>query len=202
MKHAVVGTFVGLGLAILVGSPLALAAQEPDFVFSGVWIGEFDDKTEPERDMATTGVRDRTIVGDGRSKCEGAMSLTFQGANNNLSGAGEVVQTCEAMRSGSWQIPREALEMSDFEFKDKGEGKDKELRFQFNIRARVAPGSTGANELVRCEAKGKYKPKDDVFEGSYSCRHELRVRQSGQRTMAIRIRGEFELTRGAAGNGL
>lgn len=201
MKRSVVATFLGLGLAILVGPTVALSAQDAEFVFSGVWIGEFEDKTEPERDMATTGARTRAISGDGQSQCDGTLSLTFRGANENLTGSGDIVQTCKAARAGTWQVPIERIGLADFEFKDKGEGKDKELRFRIEIRSRTAPNSTQSNEIMRCDAKGKYKPKDDVFEGSYTCRHEIRIRQSGQRNMAILVRGKFELTRGGAGTG-
>jgi hypothetical protein len=211
MKRAVVGTLLGVGLAIMVGAPVTLSAQEPEFVFSGVWVGDFKDKTEPERDLATTGVRERAITGDGKSECEGGFKLTFSGANNHLSATGELLQTCKEMRAGTWQLPPEAIGVSDFEFKDKGEGKDKELKFRLEIRTRISPtassGTTSSsdsglargNELMRCDAKGKYKPKDRVFKGTYSCRHEFRQRTSGQRNTAIQIRGKFELTRGGAG---
>jgi hypothetical protein len=211
MMRSVVGTFLGLALATTVGPPAALSAQDEAFVFSGVWVGEFEDKTKLERDIATTGARVRSIAGEGESECEGSMTLTFRGANGNLTGDGEVVQTCKGARAGTWQVPSETLAMSEFEFKDKGEGKDKELKFRFEIRARVSPNPSadandataealvpGGSELIRCEAKGKYKPKDMAFKGDYRCRHEFRQRSSGQRNMAIQIRGKFEITRGGA----
>lgn len=200
-------------------APVAVRAQQ-DFQFRGVWIGHFEDKSEPERDLATrgnTGIafglsegggRDRAIAGDGKFECEGQWTFTFRGPNEDLRGRGEAEQTCKAMRTGTWQIPMETMSLYKFEYKDKGEGKDKELRFEFEQRARPGPNiSTGnartsgsliddSNELIRCAAFGKYKPKDDVFEGKYTCRQEIRRAQSGRRTMAITTRGDFELKRG------
>ena len=200
MKSVAIGMFMGLGLA-LAGPTPTLSAQADVFRFSGTWMGEFEDKSEPERDMATTGARERAISGDGKSDCDGTMSLTFQGANDHLSGSGQVVQSCKQARAGTWQIPPEMIGLRDFEFKDKGEGKDKELKFRFEIRFRVAPGSTVGNELMRCDAKTKFKPKDMVLEGDYNCRHEIRQRQSGQRNRALQVRGKFKLTRGGMETG-
>lgn len=199
---------VAVSLVVLLGAFVALAsglrAQE-NFSFRGDWIGEFKDKTEPERDMATrggssfgtAGGRDRAIVGDARMACEGRWKLFIRGLNDELSGRGEVDQTCNEARAGTWKIPLETISLSKFEFKDQGEGKDKELRFRFEIRTRTPPNSTASNELIRCDAKGKYKVKDQTFEGDYKCRHEPRQRTSGQRTMASQIRGKFKLTRAA-----
>jgi hypothetical protein len=202
---------VALLLFAIIAFSTGIHAQE-DFAFRGNWAGAFTDKTEPEYDLATrggasfggasAGGRDRLIAGIGRSECEGELSLALRGRNEKLSGRGEVEQTCKAQRAGTWKVPTETLALSAFEFRDKGEGKDKELRFQFEIRSRTGPSSTASNEIVRCEAKGKYKPKKEVFEGSYSCRHEFRQRRSGQRGMATQIRGKFELTREPVGNQL
>jgi hypothetical protein len=214
------GGFLALGAMMAPGAALA----QQDFEFRGDWIGEFRDKSEPERDLATrgnTGVafglsdgggRDRAIAGDGRFECEGEWTLTFRGPNDRLRGRGEARQTCKAVRSGTWQIPPESMTLDEFDFRDKGEGKEKELRFEFEQRARPGPntsrssGASGSliddsNELIRCEAVGKYKPKDDVFKGTYSCRQEIRRAQSGRRTMAITTRGDFEMKRGEGGEG-
>jgi hypothetical protein len=208
-----------LGSIGVLAAPTSVSAQQ-DFQFRGVWIGDFQDKSEPERDMATrgnTGVafgmsdgggRDRAIQGDGKFECEGQWTLTFRGPNEDLRARGEAEQTCKSVRSATWKIPTETLTMAEFEYRDKGEGKDKELRFEFELRARPSPntsrssGSSGSliddsNELIRCNASGKYKPKDDVFEGNYSCRQEVRRAQAGRRTMAFKINGDFELRRGS-----
>ncbi len=182
-------------LALLLSAPSA-SAQE-DFRFAGTWIGEFEEDTQPERDMATSGGRDRAIAGDGRFECEGMWTLQFSGPNEELEGSGFVEQTCKAMRSGTRQIPAEPLVIEDIEFDDKGEGKDKELKF----RVRMTDVKSDDSATIRCDARGKYKPNDMVFEGDYSCRHEVRLRQSGQRTMAVRARGKFKLTRGGASTG-
>jgi len=51
------------------------------------------------------------------------------------------------------------------------------------------------NELVRCNAEGAFKSGDDVFEGRYRCRQDVQQAQTGRRTIAIAIEGEFELKR-------
>lgn len=206
----IVGTVVLL-LGGLATAPGAAVAQD-DFAFRGNWVGEFEDKSEPEVDLANRGGasfggasgggRDRAINGRGRMECDGELRLSFRGPNEALTGRGELEQTCKAARAGTWKIPRETIALSTFEYKDKGEGKDKELRFQFEMRSRTGPSSTASNELIRCEARGKFKPKDRVFEGSYSCRHEARQRQSGQRDMATRISGKFKVARESSGGGL
>lgn len=197
------GLGAGTAAALLLAAP-AISAQE-NFSFAGTWIGEFEEKTEPEFDMASrddpsggrsTG-RSRAIAGEGKFECEGSWTLTFQGANEDLSGSGAVEQTCKAMREGTWQVPSNPLVLQDIEFKDKGEGKDKELKFSL----RMTDVKSGDSATIRCESKGKYKPKDMVFEGDYSCRHELRQRQSNQRVMAYRVRGKFKLTRGGMSTG-
>jgi hypothetical protein len=203
MSVRIVG-FAAVWTIALMTSPAGLHAQQ-DFAFRGNWAGTFQDKTEPEYDLATrggssfggasAGGRDRAISGRGRSECEGDMRLALRGPNQGLSGRGDVEQTCKSARGGTWKIPMETITLSNFEYADKGEGKDKELRFQFQIRSRTGPSSTASNELVRCEGVGKFKPKKEIFEGSYKCRHEQRQRRSGQRLMATQIRGKFKLAR-------
>jgi hypothetical protein len=218
--------FSAIGLLVAGGlvAPNAVRAQQ-DFEFRGIWIGEFEDKSEPERDIATRGNtgaafglsdgggRDRAILGDGRFECEGQWTLTFRGPNDELRGRGDAQQTCKAVRNGTWRIPTETMDLYAFEYANKGEGKEKELRFEFEQRARPGPNtSSGAgrgisgsliddsNELIRCAAVGRYKPSDDVFEGTYTCRQDIRRAQAGRsrRTMAITTRGEFKLKRGQA----
>jgi len=194
--------FLILGLA---ARPADISAQQ-EFQFHGVWVGDFEDRTEPERDMATRGGaslgggsgagRDRMIAGRGQYRCDGEMRLDLRGPNDNLRGTGELDQQCKAARSGLWQIPTEVIGLSDFEFEDEGEGREKKLEFRFEVRYRTPPGQTASNELIRCDAEGEYKPDDDAFEGEYDCRHVTRMQQaSGRETFAIRIRGDFKLTR-------
>jgi len=195
----------------------ALAAPQDgvaqtEFVFSGVWSGEFEDESRPQRDPATRGNtgaafglgegsgRDRLISGTERYECNGVMTLELRGPNDNLRGRGSLDQDCRAARSGLWKIPLETITMEDFEYEDEGEGREKKLKFRFEMRSRSLPSDSfdpiyDGNELVRCNAEGAFKSGDDVFEGRYRCRQDVQQAQTGRRTIAIAIEGEFELKR-------
>jgi len=191
------------------------AFAQTEFQFAGVWSGSFEDQSRPQRDPATrgnTGVafglsegsgRDRMIAGLDRYECDGDLRLEFRGPNDNLRGQGEIDQECRAARSGIWRMPTETLVFDDdeFEYEDEGEGEEKKLKFSFDLRARTLPSNISdpifdSNELIECEADGAYKPDDEIFEGRYTCRQPIRQAQAGRRTMAMNIRGDFELRRG------
>ncbi len=206
MKHvapiSVAGLLAGL-LLVPFCPPPPLGAQE--FRWAGTWRGEFQATTKPDRDLAVRGEpgalggaggRDRLIQGAGVSKCEGTWTLTFRGEGEDLEGAGVMEQVCQVAREGTRQPPPERFFLEDIKIKDKGEGKDKEMEFKYR---------TALDRATICRGKGKFKPKDGVFEGRFDCRKELRAGEfvgsdaedrDRRRTLTISPRGEFKLTRG------
>lgn len=197
---SVAALLAGLLLAPL-SSPSPLAAQE--FQWAGTWKGEFKASTKPDRDPAQRGNsgslanlssfgnasgRDRLIEGAAETKCEGTWTLTIEGRDEDLEGAGVIDQVCQVQRQGTQKPPPERFFLEDIKIKDKGEGKDKEIQFSYR---------TALDRATLCRARGKFKPKDEVFEGRYDCRQELRPSdRDGGRTLTISTRGEFKLTRG------
>ena len=183
--------FTGLAGAVVLSALVALPVQAQDeFRFAGTWVGEFEEETEPERDLADRGRRDRAIAGDDQYECEGTWVIQMRGPNDNLRMEGMVEQQCRARRSGLRQVPPNPIVFRDIEFEDEGEGEEKKLKFQMDL----IDAKTDDSATIRCQGEMEYKPDDDKIEGDYQCRHTLRLRTSS-RDLALRIRGEFELVR-------
>jgi len=197
------GFAASFALAVFV-APQAEAQEE--FQFAGVWVGEFEEETEPERDMAVRGGRERAIAGRDQYECKGTWTIQFRGPNENLRGEGVVEQDCRAAREGMREIPSQPIEIREIEFEDGGEGKEKKLKFEM----RLVDVKTNDATVIRCETELEYKPDDDRIEGDYRCRQPLNMRvrdrsafdqDDTQGTLALRIRGEFELTRQGTDSG-
>lgn len=172
-------------------APVGVSAQDQEDVeipvLAGTWIGEFEDKSEWERDPADSQRASALLGGRGRVDCEGTLEFTFGGTGNVFEAQGTQVQRCRSQRGGELsaqnQLPLPLI-LEEIELKKEG----REVRFDFR---------PGGDRTTVCETKMKWKKDQQFFEGSYKCR----ARGSGTTAMDRLTEGEFEI-RKAYGGGL